>query len=72
MKRLIQTIMSLHEKEFSGYIRINFTQGSIGRVEKVEELEDAAISAYGEGKKKKEAGQAQNSKAVQLTKELQK
>ncbi len=43
MKRLIETIRTLLEGEFSGYIKINFSQGSLGRIEKSEELEDAVI-----------------------------
>jgi FKBP-type peptidyl-prolyl cis-trans isomerase 2 len=43
MKRLSDTIRSLIEGEFSGYIKINFTQGSLGRVEKSEEFEDASM-----------------------------
>lgn|GEM_PF-2623282 len=42
MKRLIETIRLLMEGEFCGYIKINFSQGSLGRIEKSEELEDAA------------------------------
>lgn len=45
-KRLIEAIRMLIEGEFSGYIKINFSQGSLGRVEKSEEIEDAAIIAY--------------------------
>ena len=40
MKRLAETIRTLTDGQFSGYIKINFSQGSIGRVEKFEELED--------------------------------
>jgi hypothetical protein len=42
-KKLIETIRSLMDGEFSGNIKINFSQGSIGRVEKSEEFEDASI-----------------------------
>jgi hypothetical protein len=42
-KKLIETIRTLMEGEFSGHIKINFSQGSIGRVEKSEEFEDASI-----------------------------
>jgi len=35
------------EGEFCGYIKINFSQGSLGRIEKCEELEDAAIITNG-------------------------
>ncbi len=48
MKRLIETIRTLLEGEFSGYIKINFSQGSLGRIEKSEELEyDAIIGSKG-------------------------
>lgn len=42
-KKLIETIRTLMEGEFSGHIKINFSQGSIGRIEKSEEFEDASI-----------------------------
>ncbi|MDY6905463.1 MAG: hypothetical protein SWH61_12335 [Thermodesulfobacteriota bacterium] len=38
MDRLAATLMKLCEDRFTGYIRINFSQGSIGRVEKFEEI----------------------------------
>lgn len=41
--RLGNVIKKLIEGEFSGYIKINFTQGNIGRVEKFEEFDDTAI-----------------------------
>ncbi len=44
MKRLAETIRSLAEGQFSGYIKINFSQGSIGRVEKFEEIEEASMA----------------------------
>ena len=40
--RLIEVIRKLIEGEFTGYVKINFTQGSLGRIEKFEEIEDAA------------------------------
>jgi len=43
MKRLSETIKTLMESEFSGYIRINISQGSIGRIEKSEEFDAANI-----------------------------
>jgi hypothetical protein len=43
MKRLIETIRMLMEGEFCGYIKINFSQGSLGRIDKSEELADASI-----------------------------
>jgi len=46
MKRLIEVIRQLIEGEFTGYVKINFTQGSLGRIEKFEELDDATIIYY--------------------------
>ncbi len=43
MKRLAETIRSLADGQFSGYIKINFSQGSIGRVEKFEEIEEPSF-----------------------------
>lgn len=43
MMKLSDAIRKLIEGEFSGYIKINFSQGSLGRIEKSEEIEDAAI-----------------------------
>jgi hypothetical protein len=45
MKRLSETMRSLMEGEFSGYIKINFSQGSLGRIEKSEELDATNIVA---------------------------
>jgi hypothetical protein len=45
MKRLGETIRTLMEGEFSGYIKINFSQGSLGRIEKSEEFDAANIVA---------------------------
>lgn len=56
MKRLAETIRTLTNGQFSGYIKINFSQGSIGRVEKFEELEDHAIILTGDGKDETEVG----------------
>ena len=52
MKRLIETIRLLMEGEFCGYIKINFSQGSLGRIEKSEELEDAATINNGSEERK--------------------
>jgi len=41
--RLVDVIGKLIENAFTGYIKINFTQGNIGRVEKFEELDDDGI-----------------------------
>jgi hypothetical protein len=47
--KLIEAIRKLIEGEFTGYVKINFTQGSLGRIEKFEELDDATIiTAAGE------------------------
>ena len=56
MKRLIEAIGMLMEGEFSGHVKINFSQGSIGRIEKHEELRDGVITLAGKqnSKKKKE------------------
>jgi hypothetical protein len=43
MKRLADAIGSLIDGQFSGFVKINFSQGSIGRVEKFEEFDDASI-----------------------------
>jgi FKBP-type peptidyl-prolyl cis-trans isomerase 2 len=45
LKRLGETIRTLMEGEFSGYIKINFSQGSLGRIEKSEEFEITNIVA---------------------------
>jgi len=52
MKRLIDTIRMLMEGEFCGYIKINFSQGTLGRIDKSEELEDAAILSSSNGGEK--------------------
>lgn len=55
MKKLTEAIANLIDEEFSGYIKINFSQGSLGRVEKSEEFEDATIVLASEkkGRRKK-------------------
>jgi hypothetical protein len=35
---LVNAIQEMNAKEFTGYIKINFTQGGIGRIEKYEEI----------------------------------
>lgn len=35
---LIHAIQEMNEKEFTGYLKINFSQGGIGRIEKFEEI----------------------------------
>ena len=46
MKRLGDEIRTLMEGEFSGYLKINFTQGSLGRIEKSEEIEHDEIIQF--------------------------
>lgn len=38
LDRVSEVLQALHENRFTGYIKINFTQGSVGRVEKFEEI----------------------------------
>lgn len=36
--RLVEMLHSLTCNEFTGYIKVNFSQGGIGRIEKFEEI----------------------------------
>jgi len=38
LRKLIKQIEALQEGRFTGYLKLNFTQGSIGRIEKFEEI----------------------------------
>jgi hypothetical protein len=38
LELLVKNIESLTESDFTGYVKINYSQGSIGRVEKFEEI----------------------------------
>ena len=38
LEKLFEVMTSLMGDEFTGHIKINFTQGGIGRVEKFEEI----------------------------------
>ena len=38
LKQLYEYLTSIRNEIFTGYIKINFTQGNIGRVEKFEEI----------------------------------
>jgi len=38
LERLMEYLESSKEKKFTGYIKINFSQGVIGRIEKFEEI----------------------------------
>ena len=37
-QRLVDLLEVVRDQNFTGYIKINFTQGSIGRIEKFEEI----------------------------------
>ena len=54
MTKLIEVIGKLIEGEVTGYIEINFTQGSLGRIEKFEEIDHDAVVIKGDKKDKKE------------------
>jgi hypothetical protein len=38
LERLVEVMSDLMGQEFTGHLKINFTQGGIGRVEKFEEI----------------------------------
>jgi hypothetical protein len=38
LKRLYEYLTSIRNENFTGYIKVNFTQGNVGRVEKFEEI----------------------------------
>jgi hypothetical protein len=38
LRRLTDLIETLVEEKFTGYIKVNFSQGGIGRIEKLEEV----------------------------------
>ena len=38
LEKLAAYILSLGDEDFTGYVKINFTQGSVGRVERFEEI----------------------------------
>ena len=38
LERLIEFLRDGKENKFTGYIKINFSQGTIGRIEKFEEI----------------------------------
>jgi hypothetical protein len=37
-KRLVEVLQDMIDKEFTGHVKINFSQGGIGRIEKFEEI----------------------------------
>jgi hypothetical protein len=38
MTRLVKYLAGIQNQKFTGYIKVNFTQGSIGRIERFEEI----------------------------------
>ena len=38
MTKLAEVLKILMEEKFTGYIKVNFSQGGIGRIEKFEEI----------------------------------
>jgi hypothetical protein len=38
LKRLVEYLKGIQTENFTGYIKINFSQGSVGRVERFEEI----------------------------------
>jgi NADH:ubiquinone oxidoreductase subunit E len=36
--RLVEYLQSIQDQNFTGYIKVNFSQGSVGRIEKFEEI----------------------------------
>lgn len=38
LKQLYEYLADIRNENFTGYIKVNFTQGNIGRVEKFEEI----------------------------------
>ena len=38
LQKLINFLESTNDQKFTGYIKINFTQGAIGRIERFEEI----------------------------------
>jgi hypothetical protein len=38
LSRLLKYLKSLNDEQFTGYLKINFSQGSIARIERFEEI----------------------------------
>ena len=38
MTRIIELMKTLADEKFTGYIKVNFSQGGVGRIEKFEEI----------------------------------
>ena len=66
IKKLGETIRTLIEGEFNGYIKINFSQGSIGRVEKSEELDRNMMQVSADNRDSKEGKRRIGSGALTL------
>jgi len=41
--RLVEVLQEMIETEFTGHVKINFSQGGIGRIEKFEEILRGAV-----------------------------
>lgn len=37
-EKLIEYLKTLQQKKFTGYIKVNYSQGSVGRIERFEEI----------------------------------
>ncbi len=42
-RRLVEILQEMSDREFTGHVKINFSQGGIGRIEKFEELLTGSI-----------------------------
>ncbi|MGD0277873.1 MAG: hypothetical protein ABSC11_01055 [Smithella sp.] len=38
VKKILEVIKALMEKKFTGYMKVNFNRGNVGRIEKFEEI----------------------------------
>ncbi|MGD0169546.1 MAG: hypothetical protein ABSE54_07480 [Smithella sp.] len=38
VKKILEVIKALMEKKFTGYMKVNFSRGNVGRIEKFEEI----------------------------------
>ena len=38
LSRIVELMKTLADEKFTGYIKVNFSQGGIGRIEKFEEI----------------------------------
>ncbi|MCB2182766.1 MAG: hypothetical protein KQH63_12105 [Desulfobulbaceae bacterium] len=51
-QELIKHLVHLTANRFTGYVRINFSQGSVGRVEKFEEIKIGNFAGVGKAYRK--------------------